>query len=335
METSRPRRARPRPTPVGWMVLLLAAVLYLAGTNLGSGWLVLTVSTMVGAVVADTVSAVRLRRSLQVEVAVEPHDAVPQLAVSVTAAGGPGRVLVDVPRLGRRMVLTRGTATVRSRRPLPVGPVGCVDVVLRCLGPLHLGMSETEEGLRSDHVVQPLALPAQARLRGALHFGEAGPSTPLGVSEVRGLRDHVTGDGLRAVHWRATARRGSLVVRDTATPSGEDLRLHVAAGPWTPPSLLLAGTLVASLAQSAAALGHRPAVAMDGQVRPWDPALRRGLATLPGLSGGPLRDLRPAPEDGPAGITLRPAGTSVLVEAGTTTTTLSDHEEVRRWLAGA
>jgi uncharacterized protein (DUF58 family) len=40
-------------------------------------------------------------------------------------------------------------------------------------------------------------------------------ATPAPGSEISGLRDFRSGDPLRRIHWRASLRRGSLVVRES------------------------------------------------------------------------------------------------------------------------
>jgi uncharacterized protein (DUF58 family) len=51
-------------------------------------------------------------------------------------------------------------------------------------------------------------------------------------ADVRGVRPYRQGDGIRAVHWRSTARRGELMVREyDAAPSPE---LVLVVEPWLP-----------------------------------------------------------------------------------------------------
>lgn len=51
-------------------------------------------------------------------------------------------------------------------------------------------------------------------------------------AEVRGVRAHRSGDSLRDVHWRTTARRGELMVREYDTAPSPELVLVVE--PWLP-----------------------------------------------------------------------------------------------------
>ncbi|MGH9122678.1 MAG: DUF58 domain-containing protein [Acidimicrobiales bacterium] len=75
--------------------------------------------------------------------------------------------------------------------------------------------------------------------------------------EFYALREYLTGDDLRRVHWASSARLGKLVIRQEQSPSagratvGVDLR---AVG-WTAPSLEVGLSCAASIATSALAEG--------------------------------------------------------------------------------
>src|SRR5262249_56825539 len=47
--------------------------------------------------------------------------------------------------------------------------------------------------------------------------------TPGAQAELHGLRDYRPGDSPRAVHWRSSARRGRLLVREFEEPPGDEL----------------------------------------------------------------------------------------------------------------
>ncbi|MBY0586160.1 DUF58 domain-containing protein [bacterium] len=57
--------------------------------------------------------------------------------------------------------------------------------------------------------------------------GEGKPQTGLleGIDEFRGVRDYRPGDSSRLIHWRSTARRGSLVVRELDPAAGRGILL--------------------------------------------------------------------------------------------------------------
>jgi uncharacterized protein (DUF58 family) len=57
--------------------------------------------------------------------------------------------------------------------------------------------------------------------------GRATVATPAPGSEISGLRDFRSGDPLRRIHWRASLRRGSLIVRESEGehPAEQEVRL--------------------------------------------------------------------------------------------------------------
>jgi uncharacterized protein (DUF58 family) len=76
-----------------------------------------------------------------------------------------------------------------------------------------------------------------------------------------GVRDHEVGESLRRVHWRTTARRGRLTVRELEEHPREELHLVLdaalqhAAGPVRPPAFERAVQCAGSLALHAARAG--------------------------------------------------------------------------------
>ena len=63
-------------------------------------------------------------------------------------------------------------------------------------------------------------------------WGEGAPAASPAGDAVRGVRDYIRGDPLRHVHWRASARRGDLVVKQVEEPAAPrlDLVLDLGAG---------------------------------------------------------------------------------------------------------
>ena len=51
------------------------------------------------------------------------------------------------------------------------------------------------------------------------------PDASAGDLQPAGLRDHTERDGLRSVHWRASARRGKLVVQEWEGGTGDGLQV--------------------------------------------------------------------------------------------------------------
>lgn len=61
-------------------------------------------------------------------------------------------------------------------------------------------------------------------------WGEGAVAPAPDAELVRGVRDYLPGDRLRQVHWRATARHGELVVKETEAPQAPVLHLVLDLG---------------------------------------------------------------------------------------------------------
>jgi uncharacterized protein (DUF58 family) len=122
-------------------------------------------------------------------------------------------------------------------------------------------------------------------------------------ADVRGVRPYRAGDSLRSVHWRSSARRGELMVREYDAAPSPDLVLAVE--PWLPanPTDADRANLEAALSMAAGVamawsrdVGTRVTVAVAGEevaARTGPPTaafLREALAPLAGVTGGPTFD---------------------------------------------
>jgi uncharacterized protein (DUF58 family) len=129
------------------------------------------------------------------------------------------QVRTVIPRLRRG---ERGIRTYRlPTRHRGIFDVGPVQVVRR--DPFELFRISREHGQTERIWVYPRILRLRALPTGQTRNLE-GPSSdvsPQGNITFHRLRDYVTGDDLRLVHWRSSARTGKLVVRhnvDTSLP---------------------------------------------------------------------------------------------------------------------
>ena len=187
--------------------------------------LLLTAVTVADAVLAAPVATLRLSRSgatacrlgEQVEVSVAIVNPGPRRLRGVlrdawvpSAGAGPRTHLLDVPAGERRVLPTTLRPTRRGDR-LPDR------ITIRSVGPLGVAARQGRHELAWRVRVQPpftsrKYLPERlARLRqldGAVAVRQRGQG-----SEFDSLRDYVEGDDVRAIDWRATARRQEVVVR--------------------------------------------------------------------------------------------------------------------------
>jgi uncharacterized protein (DUF58 family) len=219
--------------------------------------------------------------------------------------------------MGRQRIAFAGIAVVRGQQratgelpPLPRGVHAIDGAWLRSSYPF--GFAAARRAIRAPAAVVVYPAPADcggARSRAemladlcgpsAAHHGEAGPS---------GLREYRVGDELRHVHWKATARRGALVVREwegSALAAIEvclDLRAE-------PQQLEQALSVVTSL--SFWAREHKELLVVHAQRhqgtygeghRPWRELLTWLAGARPLAQGGP-----PPPVTSPAVLRL-PAG---------------------------
>jgi len=126
-------------------------------------------------------------------------------------------------------------------------------------------------------------------------------------ADTRGVRPYRPGDPLRAVHWRSSARRGQLMVREYDAAPSPDLVLVVE--PWLPvnPTPVQRGNLEAALSLATTlaqtwmrTLGSRVTVAVAGDpssVRTTtanESGLREALAPLAAVTGSPHFEPLPA-----------------------------------------
>lgn len=150
--------------------------------------------------------------------------------VTVTSAGhrvraglratdpcGPRTVTVDIPRLapGRGQTVSYRLPTQR-RGEIPVGPLRVARSDL-----LGLARRVREYGEPVTLIVRPKTYPLPLLPSGRAHHleGPASDTAPRGTVTFHALREYVPGDDLRHIHWRATARAGTLMVRQLVDAS--------------------------------------------------------------------------------------------------------------------
>jgi uncharacterized protein (DUF58 family) len=215
-----------RLTPLGRGVLAGAALL-LAGWRLG--WVELTVlGTGCAAALVVSLLWVAAQPRLQVSRQVAPNrvprgspalgvlrvsnpDRRPSPRLTAIERVGAEERPVEIPRLapGKRRTVTYRLPTER-RGVIEVGPL----LLTRTdpFGLLRRGQRRDERATLFVHpATQPLApLPSGQ----SLHLeGPTADTAPNGSITFHALREYVVGDDLRHIHWRSSARLGTLMVR--------------------------------------------------------------------------------------------------------------------------
>ncbi|MCO5168973.1 MAG: DUF58 domain-containing protein [Planctomycetes bacterium] len=175
----------------------------------------------------------------------------------------------------------------------------------------------------------PRPAPGAAPAPGALDAAPAPPAeavarrlafTPERRDVVRGLRELRPGDDVRTIHWRSSARRGALLVKEFERTAPREARLLVRL-PAAAAEDAVEGavTVAASVAAHLLRRGERLALAIAGAGAPvvvapgeGEAALRRALEAL-ALAGPGDADLAAADQATRAGA---PAARTIVVAAG-------------------
>ncbi|GAA3667303.1 hypothetical protein GCM10022267_62230 [Lentzea roselyniae] len=142
---------------------------------------------------------------------------------------------------------------VRGR--MPVGPL-----TLRRTDPFGLAHNSVTVGDTVTLWVHPRSYPALARTGGFPRHHHEGRSNEhlRGSLDLRELREYQPGDEVRDIHWKATARTGRLMVKESADPDQPRLTavLDTRASAMPPFAFEEAVDVAASLLRSAALAGH-------------------------------------------------------------------------------
>lgn len=223
----------PRLTRRGWGLLGSGAVL--AGGGLGMGYLA---PAALGALAVPTVALAMGLAGRPPAARVRRRVSSPRLAagesVTVTLeldepsrgpfAAGFVHAEESVKASGEKVVLPLGRARAQIRYDVSAERRGVLDV-----GPLDLVRTDPLGLARSvraadDETVRLLVHPRHHDVALVSAAGADGRSTSSAVTRASegafaGLREHAPGDDVRQIHWRTSARRGRLMVREHADSS--------------------------------------------------------------------------------------------------------------------
>lgn len=179
-------------------------------------------------------------------------------------------------------------AEVRARYKLPTDRRGRVEVgpMLLVRGdPLGLARRVRESGAAEALLVRPRTIPLPVLPAGRTHHLE-GPTSDTaedGTLTFHSLREYVLGDDLRRVHWRSSARTGTLMVRrmiDVSLPTTTVvLDTHLAAYRG-PEAFETAVEVAASVAETAARNNFPVRILTGGGVLPLVAGMETGADHL-------------------------------------------------------
>jgi uncharacterized protein (DUF58 family) len=223
-------RRRIRPTPLGLLVIALVVLVTVTGWGRDATAVGLLRGVAVGVVVSGVVSALADLRSFSPGALVVPN----RISVGDTINVGPslGRLRPSID------VVVSSGASARSRldglrldiTPVRRGRYGSVTAEVSTVGAIG-AFRVSRVGhipFRSPMWVCPV--PSEPVPLEAMAPAESGDDLLVATRApglTRGVRPMVTGDLIRHAHWSATARRGTVHVRDFERPSERDVHLRV------------------------------------------------------------------------------------------------------------
>lgn len=214
-------------TPLGWSILAVVVLSFVAGYSLG--WTELVAVGWAGLVLVGAASGYLIGRTAYVISLAMPVDRV------VVGDRVPGQVVVRNPTRRRlpgvhvEVPVGSGLAEfampglaressfedvflvpTRRRGVIPVGPVRTVRA-----DPIGLVRKERVWAERIELFVHPLTIPIPSMSTGFIRDLEGNPTRDLTSSDVsfHALREYVRGDERRNIHWKSTARTGTYMVR--------------------------------------------------------------------------------------------------------------------------
>ncbi|MEE8603614.1 DUF58 domain-containing protein [Euzebya tangerina] len=322
---------------MGWASAGLSVVLYLAGSNIGSGWIVMLAAALVAAPALDLVTAAVTSRhtNLAISVSGPPRVGGTRLRVQVTRPAGVTSLRISAADGESRGTVRGQMATITGVATLPRGVHDAVSVRAETVGPLGLAVARRRHQVATNRLIGPSTLPCPVRVRTGIAGVEADRAAGHADDEIASIRPFVQGDPRRLVHWRSTARHGQVMVREhIRVGGGGQLLLVMDGGTWTQEAADLACTVLASLAEQATADGHDVLVAIDGSLITWEAGSIGTLAAVPPAHGVPARplDMPPAVPNPPA-VTLRCRdGHLIVLASSAPDVQLDSMQEVRAWL---
>jgi uncharacterized protein (DUF58 family) len=225
---------RPRITRQAVVLLCIAGALYGVSRTTGAGWLVVLLAGLGATLVVGVVLPLVALRGVGVALR-PPTDATAgqPVRVELTVSGRSRDVRVGIPNVAAEVVTDAPAAGVVEAVMPRRGVWRQLVVELAATGPLGLFESRHRLVVPFDRPIEvgprpvtvDLSLPSVAGDADEVDDGCRGEGNAPEL--VRGARPYVVGDPLRLVHWPATARAGSLMVRELEAPGRAPLTIAV------------------------------------------------------------------------------------------------------------
>ena len=213
--------------PFAAAALGMAVIAMLLSRGAGSGWLVVLAAAFLAIVAVGIGTALAGLTGVRVALDVPTDASVGEriaIGVTLTAPIPQLRTITFVALEASTHPLNRGTTTIEVRAPRR-GLLDALTIDVRSGITLGILRPAARAHIR---LATPLAIaprPTPATLSDAIGFDVA--------ADVRSVRTYVRGDPARLVHWRSTARRGEVMVRELEAAEqlqGTRLQVRVALG---------------------------------------------------------------------------------------------------------
>jgi uncharacterized protein (DUF58 family) len=221
------RRAATVVTPLGWVVLAVVPIGF--GWGYGLGWIefvavawacvVLLLIAMVY-LIGSTPLVVELvlphertvvGEAVEGQLVVRNGSRIRSAAATLEVPVGFGLAEVSVPAIvGRGEIVVPFTVPATRRGVITVGPVRMVRA-----DPVGLVRREHTWSAASELFVHPRTIGIPSMSTGFVRDLEGNPTRDLSTSDIsfHALREYANGDERRHIHWKSSARTGTLMVR--------------------------------------------------------------------------------------------------------------------------
>lgn len=221
------------PTRGGLALAMAGLGIFGAAQTTGAGWLTVLASLIVGTLLVGIIWPIILIRSTTVDLS-GPIDVVVNRPF-------PLGVRIGRPKVGLRLEIAELTAESVWVQPPSAGTMNVTStkrgvleyltVDVSCSAPFDIFSAKRRirVALPDSIFVAPQPVPMQ--LPDRLFGGSGGDGVGAGGvgpgEMVRSLREYVPGDAMRMVHWRASARRDHLLVKELEPPERPHLAVIV------------------------------------------------------------------------------------------------------------
>ena len=219
-------------TKATYVIAGIGGALYFAARTTGAGWLLVILCALAGVLLVGwTWPRIGLQR---VRIGASgPTDATVDEAFAVTvrvAHAGLGVRISPLDPLGIQTAAVGDSTVTTELLPERRGLIGTIELEVASAAPFGLVWWRRRITVPLDRTVEvaPRRGLTTVTLPPAGALGDdAVTSAGTCGDQVRGVRDYTPGDPMRHVHWPATARRGTVVVKDFEQPERPRLELLV------------------------------------------------------------------------------------------------------------